>query len=81
MKTERVFTGLDTKENVILVYKKDDNVYLDLLNKNQVFPLENINISSLKRIGEVIDMVKYSSPANIRRRFEKDKSIISNKTK
>lgn len=78
MKTDRVYTGLDTKENVILVYKKDENKYIDLLEKdNQVFPLENINLSSLKKLNNIIDLVKYSSPTNIKRKFEKNKDKIN----
>lgn len=78
MKTDRVYTGLDTKENVILVYKKDENKYIDLLdNGNQVFPLENINLSSLKKLNNIIDLVKYSSPTNIKRKFEKNKDKIN----
>ena len=46
LNTERVFIGYSKDGNELLLYRKDINMYVDLLSRNNdVYPIENLNTS------------------------------------
>jgi len=84
MNTEKTFIGFNKDGKGILVYRKDDNTYINLLSKdNSVYPICDIDLISLIPYSKLIKAFKYKSKNSIIRKYNKniEKRINRNKIK
>ena len=80
MDTERAFIGFNTNGKEILVYKKDDDTYINLLSKdNSVYPTDDIE--ALIPYSKAMRTFKYKTRKGIVRKYVLDRNKTFNKSK
>lgn len=75
MNTKNVFTAFDKNDEEILLYRKDSEHYFDLIN-NKLIPTENLNLSSLIQIKDLLQIKYYATKYIIKQKYKKENSIL-----
>lgn len=82
MNTEKTFIGFNKSGREILLYRKEDNTYINLLSKdNSVYPIKDIDLSSLVPYSIVMRTFKYKTRKGIVRKYVLDRNKTFNKSK
>ena len=77
MNTEKIFIGYSNNYDELLLYRKDNNTYIDLLSdKNSIYPIENIDLSTLVLASNSLDLSKYMLQISIKRRYKKNREQL-----
>jgi len=75
MNTEKVFIGFNTSGKEILVYKKDDGTYINLLSKDKrVEPTINIQLPSLMPYNKVMKTFKHKREKSVVKKYKLNRS-------
>ena len=79
MNTEKVFTAFKKTGEEILIYRRKDNTYINLID-NKILPNEEIDLMSLNCIENSLDLsnflFKNIPKIMIKRNYEKDRKGI-----
>lgn len=77
MNTEKTFIGFNKNGKEILIYKKDENTYINLLSKdNSEYPVDDIDLVSLKPYSKVMKTFKHKTQKGIVKKYEHDRFKI-----
>ena len=75
MDTTKAFIGFNIEGKEILVYKRDDGAYIDLLSKQQrIYPPNDINFATLMPYNKVMKTSKYKSKSSSIKKYKLDRS-------
>lgn len=75
MNTERAFIGFNTDGKEILVYKRDDGTYIDLLSKEQkIYPTSCINLATLMPYNKVMKTFKHKTRRSTIKKYKLNRS-------
>ncbi len=79
MNIEKVFTAFKKTGEEILIYRKKDNTYINLID-NKTIPNEEIDLSSLNYVENSLDLSNYLfkniPKIMIKRNYEKDRKVL-----
>lgn len=79
MNTEKVFTAFKKTGEEILIYRRKDNTYINLID-NKILPNEEIDLMSLNCIENSLDLsnflFKNIPKIMIKRNYEKDRKVL-----
>lgn len=79
MNTDKVFTAFDKDGNELLLYRKDNDNYIDLNSDNkETFPNDNIDLETLVLARKSINLHKHMLASSIKRKYNKDRSKLVN---
>lgn len=79
MNTNKVFTAFDKDGNELLLYRKDNDNYIDLNSDNkETFPKDNIDLETLVLARKSINLHKHMLASSIKRKYNKDRSKLVN---
>ena len=77
MNTEKVFTAFNKEGKEILLYRKDNNTYINLLSgNNDIYPKENIDIETLLPLNKSMYIFKNTLKDRVVKMYLKDRSKI-----
>ncbi len=75
MNTNSAFIGFNKSGKEILVYRIDDNKYIDLLSKdNSVYPTDEIELSTLIPYSKIIRTFKNKTKEDIVKKYNDDRT-------
>lgn len=75
MNTEKIFITYDKNGNERLIYKKDENIYIDLLSKNnKIINLNDINIDTCIPYNIALKNKRKISRFNVIKLYKKDRN-------
>ena len=77
MNTEKVFRAFNKEDKEILLYRKDSDTYIDLMSKNnEIYPKDNIDLSSLLLLSKTVKLLKYMPEELIKKIYTKDREKL-----
>lgn len=77
MNTGKVFTAFSIDNNELLLYRKDNNTFVDLLSKqNDVYPVHNIDLSTLMPASKSLRLRRNMLPSTVRKRYIRDREQL-----
>ena len=77
MNTEKVFTAFNKEGQEILLYRKDEDIYIDLLSdKMEIYDKDKIDLRTLINANKSLNLRKHMLTALIKRKYNKDRSKL-----
>lgn len=77
MNTDRVFTAFDKEGKELLLYRKDNDTYIDLNSEeNEIFEKDNIDLVTLIPAKKSINLHKHMLASSIKRKYKKDRETL-----
>ena len=79
MNTDKVFTAFDKEGNELLLYRKDNDTYIDLnSDNNEIIEKDKIDLETLALARKSVDLHKHMLASSIKRKYKKDRSELVN---
>jgi len=77
MNTEKVFTAFSKKGEEILLYRKDNDTYIDLnSDNNEAYNKDDIDLTTLTSASKSLSLRRHMLESSIKRKYKKDREKI-----
>lgn len=77
MNTEKVFTAFNKEGEEILLYRKDNDIYIDLnSDNNEIYPKEDIDLTTLVHASRSLNLRQHMLESSIKRKYKKDRNKL-----
>jgi len=77
MNIEKVFTAFNKDGKEILIYRKDNDTYINLnSDNNEIIPKQNINLETLRYLSESLRLFKYMPKKLLKKLYNYDREKL-----
>ena len=77
MNTEKVFTAFNKDGEEILIFRKDNDIYIDLNSENnEIIPKEEIDLETIMPANKSLNLRKHMLESSIKRKYKKDREKL-----
>ena len=77
MNTEKVFTAFSKEGEEILLFRKDNDTYIDLnSDSNEIYDKEQIDLKTLVHASRSLNLRRHMIASTIKRKYKKDREKL-----